>query len=279
MGKAKPGTALAPLLDLGPAPVTGVEQEPFGGSLHQGGNGLHQLRIGQGRLPLGRGLDWPRHLQKGPGVEVRGEQLLGRGGAVVTRFAHGLNPALEQPDPVLGGLGAVGRGGFGPQSAPLGGGAAQVPFQGLALAAPSITKLLPANAPERFKLGCQGSPAIEVSGQGIQLQRRIAIELEQQGLEAFRPLEPAPQTFKEVVGQGQNLLVPVVMGNLAHQGAAIALQLQGRGKAGFEGLALQGAAAEPMDGGDIGAIELLQRQQQPGLQGFGLGHQGLKPGG
>ena len=103
--------------------------------------------------------------------------------------------------------------------------------------------------------------------------------MEQQGLEAFRPLEPAPHTFKKVVGQGQNLLVPVVMGNLAHQGAAIALQLQGRGKAGFEGLALQGAAAEPMDGGDIGAIELLQGQQQPGLQGLGLGQLGLEPGG
>ena len=136
LGKAKSGTALAPLLDLGPAPVTGVEQELFGGSLHQGGNGLHQLRIGQGRFPLCRGLDRPRHLQKGAGVEVLAEQLLGRGGPVVTRFAHGLNPALEQPDPVLGGLGAVGRGGLGPQSAPLGGGAAQVPFQGLALAAP-----------------------------------------------------------------------------------------------------------------------------------------------
>ena len=137
----------------------------------------------------------------------------------------------------------------------------------------------PAIAPERFQLGCQGSPTIEASGQGIQLQRWIAIELQQQGLQAFRPLEPVPQTFKEVVGQGQNLLVPIVMGNLAHQGAAIALQLQGRGKAGFEGLALQGAAAEPMDGGDIGAIELLQGQQQPGLQGLGLGRQRLKPGG
>ena len=279
LGKAKSGTALAPLLDLGPAPVTGVKQEPFGRPLHQGGNGLHQLRIGQGRLPLGRGLDRPRHLQKGAGVEVLGEQLLGRGGPVVTRFAHGLNPAFEQSDPVLGGLGAVGRGALRPQSAPLGGGAAQVPLQGLALAAPSITKVPPAIAPERLKLGCKGCPAIEVSGQGVQLQRRIAIELEQQGLEAFRALEPAPHALKKVVGQGQNLLVPVVMGNLTHQGAAIALQLQRRGQAGFKGLALQGAAAEPMDGGDIGAIELLQGQQQPGLQGLGLGQLGLEPGG
>ena len=50
------------------------------------------------------------------------------------------------------------------------------------------------------------------------------------------------------------------MGNLAHQRTAIAVQLQRRGQAGFEGLALQGAAAETMDGGDVGAIELLQRQ-------------------
>ena len=72
-------------------------------------------------------------------------------------------------------------------------------------------------------------------------------------------------------GQGQHLLVPVVVGDLTDQGTAVVIELQVGGQPGFEGLPLQGAPAEAMDGGDVGAVELFEGQQQAGLQQSGIG--------
>ena len=67
-------------------------------------------------------------------------------------------------------------------------------------------------------------------------------------------------------GQGQHLPLPVVMHHLFDQAAGIHLQpLLGRA-AGLQRLALQGAAAKSMDGGDIGPIELFEGQQQQSPQ-------------
>ena len=87
------------------------------------------------------------------------------------------------------------------------------------------------------------------------------------------------QPGQQVAWQGQHLLLPVVVGHLAHHGALLGFQLQLRGQAGLQGVALQGAAAEAVDGGDVGAIELLEGQQQPGPQLFGPRSLLLQPGG
>ncbi len=52
------------------------------------------------------------------------------------------------------------------------------------------------------------------------------------------------------------------MHHLFDQAAGIPLKLLLGRTAGFQGLALQGAAAETVNGGDVGAIELFKGQQQ-----------------
>ena len=59
---------------------------------------------------------------------------------------------------------------------------------------------------------------------------------------------------------------------------SLALQGHVGAEAGFEGMALQGPAAEAVDGRDVGAIQPLQGQQQPSLDALHLlGFQGRAP--
>ena len=62
--------------------------------------------------------------------------------------------------------------------------------------------------------------------------------------------------------QREHLAMPVVVTELLAQGAGIGLKPEIGGLGGLQGLALQGAAAEAVDRGDIGAIEVLQGQQE-----------------
>ena len=62
------------------------------------------------------------------------------------------------------------------------------------------------------------------------------------------------------------------MHHLFDQAAGIALQPLLGGAAGLQGLALQGAAAETVNGGDVGPIEFFEGQQQHAPQAIhGLG--------
>ena len=65
------------------------------------------------------------------------------------------------------------------------------------------------------------------------------------------------QPGQQVAWQGQHLLLPVVVCHLAHQGALVGFELQLRWQARFQGVALQGAAAETVDGGDVGGIQFF----------------------
>ena len=131
---------------------------------------------------------------------------------------------------------------------------------------------MPAPGPERLQLGGQGLVGVELRRQGIELQGRIAIQPRQhadQVVEAQAPLLQAAQEFRR---QGQQLALPVVMHDFQPQLAVVALQLHGRPQPRLEGLALQAAAAEAMDRGDVGPIEILEGFEQAGAQGpLGLG--------
>ena len=66
--------------------------------------------------------------------------------------------------------------------------------------------------------------------------------------------------------QGQHLLLPVVVNDLGQQAVALGFDPQIRRTAGLQGLALQGAAAEAVDRGDVGAAQLFKGQQQAAAQ-------------
>ena len=66
--------------------------------------------------------------------------------------------------------------------------------------------------------------------------------------------------------QGQHLLLPVVVNDLGHEAVALGFDPQFRRTAGLQGLALQGAAAEAVDRGDVGGAQLFKGQQQAAAQ-------------
>ena len=70
------------------------------------------------------------------------------------------------------------------------------------------------------------------------------------------------QARQQMQGQGQELLLPVVVDHLGQHRFTLLLKPQLRRSAGFEGLALEAAAAEAVDRGDVGAVEFFQGQQQ-----------------
>jgi hypothetical protein len=61
----------------------------------------------------------------------------------------------------------------------------------------------------------------------------------------------------------------VEMRDLLAPFGCLALQPHGGAQPGLEGLALQGAAAEAVDGGDVGPLQLLKGQEQSPAQGRG----------
>ena len=78
---------------------------------------------------------------------------------------------------------------------------------------------------------------------------------------------PRLETTEQLGRQGQQLPLPVVMHDLQLQLAVIAFQLHRRAQPRLQGLALQAAAAEAMDRGDVGAIEIFEGFEQAGAQG------------
>ena len=78
------------------------------------------------------------------------------------------------------------------------------------------------------------------------------------------------QTRQKTGWQRQNLLLPVVVNQLFAALMGLLFQIDGGSEARLQGLPLQSAPAETVNGGDVGAIEAFQGQQQPPLQPTGL---------
>ena len=279
LGETEPATLAAAPVQLGPAPVAGMQQQGLRRPVQHLGDCLQQGALRQGwPLPF----DAASQLEEGTWVEVVAQQppcaaaAAGRG-PIVTAAGLGGDPAVHQAATVLGRSGAVGSGGFNSQGAPLAGGAAESGLQGAAMVAPEPLKATPGPSPEGFELGGQGAISIDFRRQGLELEGRVAIELAQQALQPLRATQPLLQPGQQGAFQGQHLALPVVVGHLAHQGAVVAFELELRGQASLQGLALQAAAAEAMDGGDVGGIELLEGEQQPGPQGSRPGPLPLQP--
>ena len=112
----------------------------------------------------------------------------------------------------------------------------------------------------------QGSVEGQISGQGIELQGRVPIQLHQGLAQGLGGHLPDPQQLQPGGGQGQHLPLPVVVDHLLDGAAGIGLQAQIGGQSGRQGLALQAAPGEPVDGGDVGPVEFLQGQEQAAPQ-------------
>ena len=129
-------------------------------------------------------------------------------------------------------------------------------------------------------MGGQGLLAADLRRQGIELQGGIAIEAFEHAHQVLEAQAPLLQAAQQLRWQGQELALPVVVHDFQLQLAVVAFELHGRAQARLQGLALQAAAAEAMDGGDVGPIEILQGLQQAGAQGplgLGIGVLGLVP--
>ena len=265
--------ALPPARQFGPAPVGEVEQQQLRWPIHQSGDRLQQFGLGQaGAIGVGGALQFLHRA----GMEVVAQllhlQQLGVAGRALQAdqpAGHGVEPVglgLEAVRPVVVAdrLGGTGAGG-------------QVVLQGLGIALPQRVEALPARQPAGLQLIGQGLVAHHPLRQGIEFQGRVAVESLQH---AGQPvgIDPATEQAGQVLaGQGQHLLLPVVVHDLTPALGGAVLQRHSRPEARLERLTLQGAAAEAVDGGDVGTIELLQGQQQPAAQqrrgGWALGRQ------
>ena len=254
-------TALPAALQLRAPPVAEVLQGYLGGPLHHRGDGLEQGGLGQGDLiAVGRG----RRLGEGAGVEVLLEVLLLEQGVVAGWCLQLGEPGLNAAQAVGFGLEPVG-GVLDPQALELYGGRGELLLEGLAAGLPLRLELLPNAAPMGSELLRQGQVSAPALGQGGELQGRVAIEAAQQVHQLLGVDLLALQARQQMGRQGKHLLLPVVMDQLLSPLAPLALQGDIRAKAGLEGVALQGAAAEAVDGGDVGAIQPLQGQEQAAL--------------
>ena len=120
---------------------------------------------------------------------------------------------------------------------------------------------MPAALPDRLQLGGQGLIGEQIRRQGLQLQRRIRIQAAQQSLQQLRrdALLAQPRQHRRI--EAEHLSLPVVVHHLGGAFTVIAVQFRCRPQPSLQGMALQGAMAEAMNGGDIGAIQTFQGQQ------------------
>ena len=158
----------------------------------------------------------------------------------------------------------VGRGAAGAGGTPLAGGVPEGLIKGLALQGPGLPKVPPGLVPQRLQLFHQGPFQLQSLRQGVEDQAGVPIEHPQQALQVLQA-SARRQALHQMQGEGQHLLLPVVVGDLAHEFTGIGFHRQFRGSGGLHGLAPQRALAEAMDGGDVGGVELFEGQQQQAL--------------
>ena len=250
------------------APVGEVEQQQLRRPVHQRCDRLQQGALRQRHArAMGRG----GHFAEGAGMEIALQFLL------LQHLLVARCPRLRWPciDPGLHPLQLVGLGFepvgavVEPQALEFGGGGRQLGFQVLGALLPLLQKGFPALLPELLQLLSQRGFSVQLRRQGIEAQGRVPVEAGQQFHQAIGTDLALPQPREQAGGEGQHLLAPVVVHQLRAPLPRLALQGHGGPEACLQRLALQRAPAEAVDRGDVGAIELLERQQQSSPQGGG----------
>ena len=254
--------ALASTRQFGAAPVGEMQQQQLRRAIHQIGDRLQQLGLGQaGALGVRSALQ----LLHRAGVEIVAQRLHLQEISVAGRLLEARQPAIHAVELVRPGLEPIGAVVDAARLGGIGAGG-QVVLQLFGVAPPELREPRPARPPAGLQLGGQGLFQLHTLRKGIELQGRITIEGLQHTGQTIGADAATDQARQVPGGQGQHLLLPVVMHDLAAALGGAALQRHRRPQSRLQGLPLQGAAAEPVNGGDVGAIELLQGQQETATQ-------------
>ena len=172
------------------------------------------------------------------------------------------DPLIDDGAAVGSGFGAVGGGFAGTSGLPLGRGLTEGGIKGAAVLGPERLELLPDPFHPGRQLSCQRLLDGEIIVVAVQLGAGLTVEAGEPLAEAAGVESGLPQAGQLLGVEGLQQLAPDLLHHLLHLDRGVCFQLRVHGGTTAECLTTQAAAAEPMDGGDVGTIELFQCHQQ-----------------